>query len=297
MRPTAMFFTGTCFIKLNLTLRVLSRRNDGYHDIFSLFWRLRSPETVDADFDAGRESLEVAGADIPGENILTRVCRHIRSVRGEESLPPVGIRLRKHIPAGSGVGAGSGNAAAFLRIFRTLRGGPIPGISSLGADVAFLASGHSLALAGGIGDLLEGVSGILRLVPVIFFPCWSVGTSCAYEALDEMRASGKAGVLSADEARDEALSLLYLLRRGERVGMLPNDFALCAGHDDEYAALRHTAGEAGALAWGLCGSGGAFFALFEPEDPGDRIPAMFEAIRGKDGKEKFQWLQQILVLE
>ena len=293
-----MFFTGTCFIKLNLTLRVLSRRNDGYHDIFSLFWRLRSPETIEADFDAERESLEVAGADIPGENILTRVCGHIRSVCGEESLPPVGIRLRKHIPAGSGVGAGSGNAAAFLRLFRTLRGGsPVPGVSSLGADVTFLASGHTLALAGGIGDLLEGVSCDLRLAPVIFFPRWSAGTSRAYDALDEMRASGKAGVSSADEARDEALSVLSLLRRGERAGMLPNDFASCIGHDDEYSALRHTADGAGALAWGLCGSGGAFFALFEPGDPGDRIPAMCEAIRGKDGKEKFQWLQQILVLE
>ncbi|MDR1509192.1 MAG: 4-diphosphocytidyl-2C-methyl-D-erythritol kinase [Synergistaceae bacterium] len=293
-----MFFIGTCFIKLNLTLRVTSRRKDGYHDIFSLFWRLRSPETIEADFDSGHEGLEVTGVDIQGENILTRVFRHIRGVYGEDALPPARVRLHKHIPTGSGVGAGSGNAAAFLRVFRALRGGgPIPGISSLGADVVFLASGHSLALASGIGDLLESVSGDLRLVPVIFFPGWSVGTFYAYRALDEIRASGGADALSADEARDEALSVLSLLRRGERVGMLPNDFVLCAGHDDEYTALRGAAYSAGALAWGLCGSGGAFFALFRPDDFGDCMPVMFDAIRGKDGKKKFQWLQQILVLE
>ncbi|MDR2780446.1 MAG: 4-diphosphocytidyl-2C-methyl-D-erythritol kinase [Synergistaceae bacterium] len=293
-----MFLAGTCFIKLNLTLRVLSRRKDGYHDIFSLFWRLRSPEVVEADFDSGRDSLEVSGADIPGENILTRVCRHIRSVYGGDSLPPVSIRLRKHIPTGSGVGAGSGNAAAFLQIFRALRGkGPAPGVSSLGADVAFLASGHSLAFASGIGDILEGLSGDLRLAAAVFFPEWSVGTSSAYDALDEMRARGDAGALSAHEAREETVSVLGLLRRGERAGMLPNDFIHCAGHDDKYAALRGAADIAGALAWGLCGSGGAFFALFAPEDASVRMSAMFEAIREKDGKEKFQWLQQILVLE
>jgi 4-diphosphocytidyl-2-C-methyl-D-erythritol kinase len=294
-----MFFTGACFIKLNLTLRVLKKREDGYHDIFSLFQRLRSPEVVEADFDSGRESLAVVGADIPGENILTRVCRHIRDVCGEDSLPPVSVRLYKHIPTGSGVGAGSGNAAALLGVFRALTGmETIPGVASLGADVAFLASGRPMAFAGGIGDVLEGIPDAPRFAAVIFFPKWASDTGLAYRALDESRALKRgAEPLSAEEAREEASLVLNSLRRGERTGMLPNDFIAHAGHEREYTALRAIADKAGALAWGLCGSGSAFFALFGHEDGTACMSSVFGAIRGKNGDDKFQWLRQILVLE
>ncbi|MDR1138209.1 MAG: 4-diphosphocytidyl-2C-methyl-D-erythritol kinase [Synergistaceae bacterium] len=253
---------------------------------------------MEADFDSGRENMAVFGADITGENILTRVCRHIRNLYGEDSLPPVDIRLYKHIPTGSGIGAGSGNAAALLGIFRALRGGEtIPGVSSMGADVAFLSGGYPLAFASGIGDALEGMDGNLRLAAVIFFPAWDSDTGRAYGTLDETRALNGAGVLGIEEARDEALSVLNLLKRGERAGRLPNDFELSAGHGDEYAALRKIADDAGALAWGLCGSGSAFFALFKPEDGSARMSVMFEAIRDGRGNNEFQWLRQILVLE
>jgi 4-diphosphocytidyl-2-C-methyl-D-erythritol kinase len=260
---------------------------------------LRSPEVVEAEFDSGHDSLAIVGFDIPGENILTRVCRHVRSAYGEDSLPPVGIRLYKHIPMGSGVGAGSGNAAALLGIFRAWSGREtIPNVASLGADVAFLLSGHPAAFAGGIGDALEGIRGMPRCAAVIFFPEWSSDTGCAYRMLDEMRAADRgARVRSAEEAREEASFFLNSLKRGERVGMLPNDFVLCAGHESEYAALRKIADDAGALAWGLCGSGAAFFAIFKPDDREVCMHTIFGALCGKNGGSKFQWLQQILVLE
>jgi 4-diphosphocytidyl-2-C-methyl-D-erythritol kinase len=294
-----MIFSSPCFIKLNLTLRVLERRDDGYHNIFSLFWRLRSPEAVEADFDSGRENLDIEGGDISGENILTRTCRHIRNLCGEDSLPPVSIRLCKHIPVGSGVGAGSGNAAALLGIFRALRGeDTVPELSSLGADVAFLAGRDSLALAGGIGDELVCVGDALNLAAVIFFPEWRSDTARAYRKLDEARAGSCCfETLGAEGARREALSVLNLLKRGERVGRLPNDFDLCAGHGGEYAVLDEAADNAGALAWGLCGSGSAFFALFKPDERDICLSAALDALRGKDGGNAFRWLRKILVLE
>jgi 4-diphosphocytidyl-2-C-methyl-D-erythritol kinase len=294
-----MFVSGTCDIKINLTLRVLGKRGDGYHDICSLFWRLESPEALEANFFAEKDRLIVTGADIPGENILTRTCRHIRNVYGDDFLPPVEIRLHKHLPGGSGVGAGSGNAAEFLRLVRDTRGfdgGDMPpGVASLGADVAFLASGHSLAVACGVGDILHGIEGNLRMSAVVFFPCWSANTAHAYHMLDAAREAGRCGAISEAEARDEALSLLESLWCGRVVGEIPNDFIACAGHEDKYTEIEGMAAAAGAAAWGLCGSGSSYCALFRPEAAVDGKKQIFRTILEK--KDKFQWLRQILVLE
>jgi 4-diphosphocytidyl-2-C-methyl-D-erythritol kinase len=294
-----MFVAGTCDIKINLTLRVLGRRGDGYHDICSLFWRIRSPETVEINFNAERDRIEVIGAEIPGENILWRTCRRIREIYGDESLPPIEIRLHKHLPMGSGVGAGSGNAAALLCLVRSavcFKNDGLFRAESLGADVAFLASGYSLAMAGGIGEALEEVKGRLGLAAVVFFPEWSADTSLAYRALDEARADSRVGISSEAEAREEAALILERLGNGLRVGALPNDFIPCAGHEDQYGALAGLSSSSGALAWGLCGSGSAYFSLFTREGAKNGVKSLFETLRKKE-KSEFNWLRQILVLE
>jgi 4-diphosphocytidyl-2-C-methyl-D-erythritol kinase len=295
-----MLFTEICSIKLNLTLRILNKRDDGYHDISSLYWRLSSPETIEVLFDAPQDSLLVFGAGIAGENIVSRACRHIREVYGSEALAPVDIGLFKHLPAGSGVGAGSGNAAAFVKLFRRFGGydGIVPGVASLGADVAFLASDYSLAMAGGIGEMLEGLDGELRLRTVIFFPEWSSDTKRAYSLLDETRSKTGCRIWLCDEdsTRSEAMSVLNSLRRGERVGVLPNDFISCAGHEAPFEAICGLSDDAGALAWGLCGSGSAYFALFRSQDAVVGISRVYEQIARKNDA-AFKWLRQILVLE
>ncbi|MDR1651890.1 MAG: 4-diphosphocytidyl-2C-methyl-D-erythritol kinase [Synergistaceae bacterium] len=283
-----MYFTQPCSIKINLTLRVLGKRADGYHDLCSLFWRLRSPEVVEVSFGHFGDELAVSGADIKGENIITRACRHIRSVSGDE-LPGVRARLFKHLPAGSGVGAGSGNAAAFIRLCGAFAGhgnGPGAGVASLGADVAFLASEHDLAIASGVGDELEGIDGTLPMRAVIFFPEWSCCTKEAYGALDEIRGR-ESGYMPESTARNEALSVLDALRHGRRLGLLPNDFLDSAPHRGCYGELAGAASDSGAAAWGLCGSGSAFFALYGTSNECGKLL----------DKCRFDWLRQILVLE
>jgi 4-diphosphocytidyl-2-C-methyl-D-erythritol kinase len=294
-----MFVAGTCDIKINLTLRVFGGRGDGYHDICSLFWRIRSPETVEVNFSAECDRLEVFGAEIPGENILWRTCRHIREIYGDESLPPIEMRLHKYLPVGSGVGAGSGNAAALVRLVRAavcFKNDGLFRAESLGADVAFLASGYSLALASGIGESLEEIKGHLRLAAVVFFPEWSADTNLAYRALDKARAESRVGISSEEEAREEAALVLERLRNGLRVGALPNDFIACVGHEDQYGAMAELSSSSGALAWGLCGSGSAYFSLFAREAAKNGMKSLFDSLRKKE-KNEFKWLRQILVLE
>jgi 4-diphosphocytidyl-2-C-methyl-D-erythritol kinase len=295
-----MFVTWACDIKINLALRILDKRGDGYHDICSLFWRLRSPETLDVRIGSDSDRLTVLGASIPGENILSRTCWHIRSAYGLDALPPVDIRLYKRLPMGGGVGAGSGNAAALIRCFNALSvfgDESLPGIGALGADVAFLASDHALAIARGVGDILEGIDGDLQIDAVIFFPEWSSDTARAYSALDEERIAERVSApLKADEARDEAMWVLDRLRNGLWAGLLPNDFIPVVGHEEQYGALIDAARSSGALAWGLCGSGSAYFSLFARENSACGIASLLETIEKKE-KNEFQWLRQILVLE
>jgi 4-diphosphocytidyl-2-C-methyl-D-erythritol kinase len=290
-------FAVQCPMKLNLTLRVLDKRPDGYHEISSLFWRLRSPESLEASFGSGRESLSVFGDDIPGENLVSRAVRHIRDICGDDACPPVDLRLYKRIPTGSGLGAGSGNAAAAIGLFRRICGGTKDmtlDLVSVGADVVFLAGDHEVALVRGRGEIIEGLSGRPKAAAALFFPRWRSETIRAYEMLDEARARGVLRAVSESEARDEAISVLGILKDGRKAGLLPNEFLCCVGHEREYGEIGALADESGALAWGLCGSGSAYFALFDPDD-GDGLFAMLGAI--KNGKDGFQWLRKILVLE
>jgi 4-diphosphocytidyl-2-C-methyl-D-erythritol kinase len=285
-----MIFTAACSVKINVTLRVLDRRGDGYHNICSLFWRRPSPEHLSAAFGVAHDCLSVYGAEIAGENIVTKARRFVRETGGTDSAPPVAVSLYKFLPAGGGVGAGSGNAAAFLRLMGRDDG---VGVSVLGADVAFLASRYDLAFAGGIGDELEGLSGGLDLSAAVFFPDWQLATVSMYAALDELRAKEGCVLMSREAARDEAMNALAALRRGEKMGFLPNDFTRCAGHDEEYSALALEADRSGAVAWGLCGSGSAYFALYDKNAAG-RLRRLFDSLREQETK--FRWLRQILLL-
>jgi 4-diphosphocytidyl-2-C-methyl-D-erythritol kinase len=301
-----MFFKQECSIKINLTLRVLAKRWDGYHDIHSLFWRRKSPEFLELRRSEGEDRLSVDGMDIPGENLITCACRYIRTRYKESMLPPLDVRLVKCLPTGSGVGAGSGNAAALLRWFFSEREDKrrheddMHDVASIGADVAFLASGYDLAIANGIGEKLEGLDEPdgLDMPGVVFFPQWRNDTAEAFSSLDQNRDDGlSAEPLCAKEARAETFKVLRGLKMRERLGLLPNDFISCASlHSGRYGMLYDIIEKAGALAWGLCGSGSSCFALFDDKDGGDSISRLL-AYMESERSSRFAWLNKTLVLE
>lgn len=297
-----MYYIETCSLKINISLRVLRKREDGYHEIHSLFWRKRSPEVLEISPGASGDRVAVSGAEIPGENILVRSCCYLRSRYGNDVLPPLAMNLFKHLPMGSGVGAGSGNAAALLRWFERTNAGcrmDFRDVASLGADVAFLASGYDLAFADGIGEILSGVDETLDIPAIVFFPKWASDTRRAYAVLDEQRKrdGAKCDMMDAASAREESVIFLNRLRSGERVGILPNDFISCMSlYESCYDDLYDIVESAGAQAWGLCGSGSACFALFGRRDAGEVLPALAERL-SNEASSRFSWLQKIMVLE
>lgn len=271
--------TTSCPIKINTTLHVLARRNDGYHDIYSLFWKKYATEvlTISTKSDENTcDDLNVCGADIKGPNLVMQVIEAARMLYG--SLPPLSVELVKRFPTGSGVGAGSGNAAgmiAWLREYLALSDERSV-FAKLGADIAFLSGRNDMALVSGIGEKIEPLNRKLDLIWVLVFPAWRSGTAEAYAKLDRYRALNEMA-LPASDFRGEAFEILGKLLRKERVGLLPNDFLQpLAEEHEEYAAAGHIAADSGALGWGLCGSGSAYFALCRDISEAERLSSKFK---------------------
>lgn len=287
-----MTYVEPCSVKINLNLRVFRRRPDGYHELHTLFWRRPSPEVLVIDFDDRsdfRDDLTVYGAKIPGGNLVTRALEGLRAGDATmRALPSLKMELFKFFPMGSGVGAGSGNAAAFLRWARRL-GVPVTAenCAVYGADVAFLASCANLAYAEGVGERLTVEDKKLEIPGVIIFPRWFSSTRDAYSRLDALREGKDVGAPA--QAREQSRQLLDHLIAHQRVGLLPNDFLpIFFASRPEYATVFSRAESLGALGWGLCGSGSALFVLFSDTE------ALFSLQRSLAREE---WIEKIWVME
>jgi 4-diphosphocytidyl-2-C-methyl-D-erythritol kinase len=231
-----------------------------------LFFRFAGHETMTVRFPApGKTDLvRVYNYALSGQNIIFKVLQELR----ERGFPdtPLEIDLYKSVPPGTGLGSGSGNAAALIGWARRfVFPGILEGMESLiGADVPFLCKPISFARVRGIGDSIEPVAAHLPVCGCVMIPKWRCSTSEAYKALDnELRGQW----LTEKQVAVETERVLSGLAAGKRVGLLPNDFipGLVKIHP-EYVTLFGLLEESGALAWGLSGSGSALFALYAKED-------------------------------
>lgn len=278
-------------VKINLTLRVMSRRPDYFHEVFSLFFKKHGTEGLTIRPIIGENIVDILhtkGIDIEGQNIVLRT---LNWARGKGlSIPRLDMELEKCYPTGSGIGAGSGNAAALLEYLRvTYAFAPSAlEIAELGADVSFLAQDADLAFVRGKGEILEPLHSSLPLTVVLAFPAWRSGTAEAYRALDDLRADGSAPPISLQDAVTEAVQIFGKLKKKERVGFLPNDFYVLFQDREEYQRAFEMMEEMDALGWGLCGSGSALFAISSDDRCAEAIQRVLQ-------NEK--WVQQTDRLE
>ena len=195
-------------------------------------------------------------------------------------MPPVIVDIWKEVPPGSGLGAGSGNAAALASWLSRDLGVrfSLEELVGIGSDVPFLFQGGDLSWMTGAGEkLLHRINGVADLFRVVIaIPGWSCSTPVMYRRADGFyRKEG--WKYCEEEACEEAVGILGSLKRRRRVGLLPNDFlpVLLQMHPG-YRSLFEAAENSGALAWGISGSGSAFFCLFNHEN-GDASPlGLFE---------------------
>jgi 4-diphosphocytidyl-2-C-methyl-D-erythritol kinase len=254
--------------KVTLHLRILRRRSDGYHEIrialapVALYDRLTFALGGSAGLALALEPPEGAGpADAPEalgppeDNLVLRAARAFQAALGE----PVGgaIRLAKRIPAGAGLGGGSGNAAATLvalNRWHGMRVGPdrLHALATgLGADVPFFLEPRP-AWAEGIGERLTPLGPLPALELLVVKPPLAIATGAAYAACWPEAAGGPAPAHEPDWSSVAGV-VAGLFNAFEAV-LLPRHPVLGAVR----AALR----EAGALGVSLSGSGSALFGVF-----------------------------------
>ena len=183
--------------KVNLYLDIVGVREDGYHEIESLFYPLPAPFDM-LTISEGGEGLRLSCSDpslATGENILTRTYERFAAATGFK--PGLSLHLEKGIPMGAGLGGGSSDAATFLKWLNGTAGALALGEDelsalalSLGADVPFFLA-NVPAWVTGIGERLEPVDMDLGgYVILVVCPAVHVNTAWAYRRYDEMLAEG-----------------------------------------------------------------------------------------------------------
>ncbi|MCB1135003.1 MAG: 4-(cytidine 5'-diphospho)-2-C-methyl-D-erythritol kinase, partial [Chlamydiia bacterium] len=250
--------------KVNLFLRILKRRPDGYHDLASVLQTIDLMDgiTLRIDHPDFYDSFSCSDVSLPmdGANLVQRALELFRA-RSQRAFSAQ-IHLEKRIPVQAGLGGGSGNAATVLWGLNRLHGDPIPWrlplewAAELGSDVPFFLS-HGTALAEGRGECLRDLPEIAPGRPVtIVKPEQGLCTAHVYAALELSRC---AAVSTAD--------CLDRIQRGEGAGGI-NDLERAAFR--VFPELEDVKTEL--LACGfqhvlLSGSGSAFFCLGDAEDP------------------------------
>lgn len=174
------------YAKLNLTLDVLGVREDGYHEIASVMQTVSLHDLLLVERSDGRV-FEMTGRPLEGENLVLRAARELEASVGRAL--PFRIRLDKRIPIGAGLGGGSADAAAFLRVAPRLYGLTLAAdqlhaiATAVGQDVPFLMRGGT-ALASGLGSTVEPLP---PLDPswrfLIVCPALLVSTRVVYEGV------------------------------------------------------------------------------------------------------------------
>ena len=199
--PQALYLPSRA--KLNLVLRILGRRDDGYHLLESLFHTLDLHDDVVVEYDMKGSGIGITvSADherllVPDDerNLAVKALVALRQEHGSSATGGFHIRLHKRIPNGGGLGGGSSNAAAVLRLANALLAKDSPASSSsraalgdsqiaaigaqLGADVPFFLRGGT-QWGRGIGtDLTE--AGNLSGYFVLLLPAYGCGTVEVYK--------------------------------------------------------------------------------------------------------------------
>lgn len=193
--------------KINLYLKVTAKRPDGYHEIRSLFLPLAdiADELTLCDGDDG---LELAVAGLPVSNVEDNlVCRAARRYAERAGIAPHWrFSLTKRIPVAAGMGGGSADAAAALRLLQKRYGALADEelhelAAGLGADVPFFLNPRP-GFATGIGERFAPLEGPVRTPPLLLVnPRFPVSARWAYTHLDPARIgdddSGRAEALAA----------------------------------------------------------------------------------------------------
>ena len=247
--------------KVNLGLKVIKKRPDGYHEIETVMQMITLSDALLFEPTEGGIELICQGLNLLGDrsNLVYQAAELIREKGGVGS--GVRIILDKRIPVMAGLGGGSSNAATTLiglnRLWQLgLRRDELIDLArGLGADVPFFLYGPR-AYAAGRGDQLSPLPSLQKLIMLLVKPDISIPTSWAYKALN----------LSLTKDRDSIKIICQLIEQGldnQIAAYLFNDFEeTIIAHYPIIGEIKNDLLNQGALGALMSGSGPTVFAIF-----------------------------------
>lgn len=283
----------TAHAKINLNLVIGARRPDGYHDLDSHMHLLEMGDSIELELIPGDElniALKTTGDSCLQEQLpspTTNLCYRAARLFADffKLTGTIDIHLAKQIPIGAGLGGGSTDAAAVLRLLtkellsqcpeivdQTGLSDNLPALFQLiadqiavklGADVPFCYLAN-FARCRGVGDKVEPLDPLPTYPVLLVKPALSINTAEAYRGLDELHNSG--------ERPGQPTELIRRARDfGRRHNQLPseldNDFLpWILQHHPQLEELLTTLMNTRAIYVNMTGSGSTFFALYEDDD-------------------------------
>jgi 4-diphosphocytidyl-2-C-methyl-D-erythritol kinase len=257
--------------KINLDLRVLGTRPDGYHELRTVFQSLALHDVLTCRTRRGSFVIKCRSPHVPTDdsNLIWKAARALWKAAGYAGEPrDTAVALEKRIPVQAGLGGGSANGAAALAALARLWAGGVDTqllrdlAADLGADVPFFLWGGT-ALGLGRGEELYPLVDLPRHFVVLVMPAFGVSTAEAYSWYDEERASGfrvDPDRGSGFAARDlQVLPVPWPSRAAQMINDLEGPVA--RRHPD-IVQVKLQLRQAGAVGASMSGSGSAIYGLF-----------------------------------
>jgi len=259
------------FAKINLFLRITGRRENGYHELDSIFVPVSISDRVAMELrpaETSRVALRCNIATLADaeSNLASRAARDF--MREFRICAAVAIDLQKTIPAGAGLGGGSSDAGTVLRMMASIT--HITDLErlrevalGLGADVPFFLNPRPSRVTG-IGERIVALERFPRLHLVLAVPPIEVPTASVFKAL---KREGWSGPARWDDLEE-------IMRGNMRPRDLVNDLEAPATQlFPQISHLKALLQESGATAALMTGSGGAVFGLFPDASTSERAAA------------------------
>lgn len=269
------------FAKVNLLLRVLGRREDGYHELETIFQTVTLHDRLTFELKETDEIEVLCDApDVPSgpDNLVHRAALALRERFGVKS--GARVTLEKRIPAQGGLGGGSSDAAAALvglaRLWELGAGrAELAELGAgLGADVPFFLTGGT-ALGTGTGTTVTPLEDVPETQLVVVTPAGGVSTAEAYKALSAPALTKEGGAVNLSVSRAEVRI------SGSLCEVLHNDFeAVVLGLRPGIGRAREALLGAGARCALLSGSGSSVFGVFVDKGEAERARGALAAAEG-----------------
>ena len=261
--------------KINLGLHIHKKREDGFHELETLFQMVAWFDEIEMEETSEKVELFCDTPGVPNDenNLVMKAVRVLQN-RFPEKCGGVKIRLKKNIPFGAGLGGGSGNAAGTLLALNHLWDLNLPReeltqmASSLGSDVPFFLM-SPCAIGRGKGEILEPIENPISFYILMIYPGFPIATPWVYGNLK----------LKLTKAENNISILTNFLMRSEFVQLgaaLFNDLELVViKRYPEILQIKNELLSLGAEGALLSGSGSTVFGIFENPEIAKKALARF----------------------